>query len=118
MSKRSLDLIHLLLAGLTIVGWGVLFYALVVFHQARPEMSTIITLHHEIAVRTTWLLRVYERLMFLLWFCAGVSFASIVVNWYLRIQQQDTYWFPALLLGAVSSVGALVLTIWRPLMNS
>jgi len=111
------DFIHLVLSALTIVGWGVLFWALLVFADAKPEMSTILTRIHQIEVRQYWLVLEYERLMLLLWFCAGVSFVCLGVSWYLRSKMLDNAWLAQVLLLIVSSVAILVLTIWKPLMQ-
>jgi len=95
----------------------VLFWALLVFADAKPEMSTILTRIYQIEVRQYWLVLVYERLMVLLWFCAGISFLCLGVNWYLSYKEQHNSWFAQMLLLLVSGVAILVLTIWKPLMQ-
>jgi len=114
---KTADFIHLVLSALTIVGWGVLFWALLVFADAKPEMSTILTRIHQVEVRQYWLVLVYERLMLLLWFCASVSFACLSVSWYLRRKMLDNSWLAQIILLTVSGVAILVLTIWKPLMQ-
>jgi hypothetical protein len=94
-----------------------LFWSMLVFDQARPEMSTILTKVHQIAVRQHWLAIVYEKLMVLLWFCAIISFVCLGLNWYLRKTNNNISWLPQVLLMTVSMVAMLVLTIWRPLMQ-
>ena len=117
MRKPILDRLHLLLASLTIVGWGMLFYSLVMFDEARPEMSTIITRFHHIEVRTYWLAAVYDQMFWLLWFCAGISFSSLALNWFLRVRAKDTIWFSTVMLSIVSLVAVLVLMIWHPMLD-
>jgi len=95
----------------------VLFWALLVFADAKPEMSTILTRIHQVEVRQYWLVLVYERLMLLLWFCASVSFACLSVSWYLRRKMLDNSWLAQIILLTVSGVAILVLTIWKPLMQ-
>lgn len=114
---KTADFFHLIVSGLTIVGWGVLFWALLAFADAKPEMSTILTRLYQIEVRQYWLVLVYERLMILLWFCAGTSFLCLGVNWYLSYKEQHNSWFAQMLLFLVSGVAILVLTIWKPLMQ-
>jgi len=106
-----------MITALTVVGWATLVYALVVFDQARPEMATILTEHHNIYVRNFWLVAVYDRLVWLLWFCAAISSLNLAMNIYLRRQLQKTGWLSPLLLTVVSVVAILVLTIWQPLME-
>jgi hypothetical protein len=116
-AMKTADFFHLIISGLTIVGWGMLFWALLVFADARPEMSTILTKIYQVEVRQYWLTLVYQKLMFLLWFCTLISFACLGANWFLRQRAQDNLWLPQLLLFTVSAVAILVLTIWKPLMQ-
>ncbi len=117
MQARRLDLLHLFVTGLTLVGWGTLLYALLVFDEARPEMSTIITNYHNIQVRNFWLISVYDKLVWLLWFCAGISFVNLLLNGYLRKVDKENGWVAPILLFTVSVIAVLVLTIWQPLME-
>lgn len=114
MTTRRLDIFHLLITGLTLVGWGTLIYALVVFDDARPEMATIITQYHQIQVRTFWLVSVYDRLVWLLWFCALVSITNLGINIYLKRWAKETNWLSPVLLSVVSVVAILVLSVWQP----
>jgi len=118
MPSRQLDLLHLLITGLSLVGWATLFYTLLVFDDARPEMSTIITQYHNIEVRNFWLVSVYDKLVWLLWFCAGVSVVNVLLNGYLRKKDQETSWAAPILLLTVSGIAILVLSIWQPLMEN
>ena len=118
MQKPPLDRLHLILAAMTIVGWGLLIYSLVVFDEARPEMSTIITSYHNIEVRSYWLVAVYNRLFGLLWFCAGISFASLALNWFLRVQAKDTIWFSTVMLFVVSLAAISVMLVWQPITSA
>jgi len=117
MDSRRLDLLHLFVTALTLVGWGTLLYALVVFDDARPEMSTIITQYHQIEVREFWLVSVYDKLVWLLWFCAGISMVNIMLNVYLRQIEKGNSWAAPALLFAVVIIAIAVLTIWQPMME-
>ena len=114
---KTSDFFHLLITALTIVGWGILFWSLLLFHQARPEMSTLLTKLYQMEVRQHWLEFVYDKIMFLLWFCSGISLTSLMINWYLRRSEQHNNWTATVLLFVVCSVAILVMTIWRPLME-
>lgn len=118
MHNRQLDLLHLFVTGLTLVGWGTLLYALLVFDEARPEMSTIITEYHNIEVRNFWLISVYDKLVWLLWFCAGISFINLMLNAYLRKVGKENHWVAPIILFVVSLAAVSVLTIWQPLMEN
>ncbi|NRA70455.1 MAG: hypothetical protein HRU24_05480 [Gammaproteobacteria bacterium] len=114
--RKSSDLFHLVISGLTIVGWGTLFWSLLIFHQARPEMSTILTRMYQIEVRQHWLSIVYDKLIVMLVCCAVISFVSLFLNWYRRKTIDHKPWLSHILLLMVSGVAILVLTIWKPLM--
>ena len=117
MKIPHLDRIHLVVSGLTIVCWATLIYSLLVFDQARPEMQTIITQYHHIEVRKFWLINIYERLVWLLWFCAAISVINLGINIYLRTKSQDVGWLSPILLCVVSIAASVVLWVWQPLME-
>jgi len=114
MKKRLLDKLHLLMYGLSIVGWATLFYSLLVFDRGRPEMSTIITSYFDIEVREVWLTQKYYKLQNLLWACAAVSMINLGLNGYLRVTYKERMSLGVLLLLVISCVGLLVLKIWVP----
>lgn len=114
MPSRYVDILHLFVTGLTLVGWAVLFYALLVFDAARPEMSTVITNYHQIEVRNFWLIAIYDRLVWLLWICAGLSMLNIVLNRYLTLAGRPNNWASPIILFTVSGIAILVLLIWQP----
>ncbi|NRA84266.1 MAG: hypothetical protein HRU22_11030 [Gammaproteobacteria bacterium] len=117
MVIKTSDFFHLVVTALTLVGWGVLLWSLLLFHEARPEMSTLLTKIHQIEVRQHWLAIVYDKIMLLLWFCAGISFVAIFGNWYVRRTDQQSGWVAQVLLFTVAAVAIAVLTIWQPLME-
>lgn len=116
MKKKALDRLHLLVYGLSIVGWGALFYSLLVFDQARPEMSTVVTAYFDVPMRSSWLAEIYNRLEYLLWFCALTSFLNLLLNGYLNVTHKERISFGIVLLFAVSSVAILILKIWQPVL--
>jgi len=118
MTSRRLDMLHLFITALTLVGWATLFYTLLVFDDARPEMKTIITQYHNIEVRDFWLVSVYDKLVYLLWFCAGVSLFNILLNGYLRRLEKGNSWTAPVLLFTVTVIAITVLYIWQPLVNN
>lgn len=117
MNKKALDRLHVFVLGLSIVGWAVLFYSLLVFDQARPEMSTVVTAYFDVPLRTNWLGQIYTKLEYLLWFCALTSFLNLLLNGYLNLTHKQRMSFGIILLFAVSSVAILMLKIWQPVLG-
>ena len=115
MNKRLLiDRFHLLTYAMTIVGWSLLIYALVVFDNARPEMATVVTNYFGIDVRQNWLGEVYEQLKFLLWFCAITSFGTLILNYLLKITYKERISMALVLLFVVSIAAISILFILSP----
>lgn len=111
MKNRILDLIHLIVYALTIVGWSLLFYSLLVFDQARPEMQNIVTKYFETPLRDGWLPNSYDKLLRLLWFCAGLSFINVLLNGYLKVAYNERFSTSIFLLLVVSAVAVLIISI-------
>ncbi|WP_435273721.1 hypothetical protein ACMAZF_09985 [Psychrobium sp. nBUS_13] len=115
MNKRVLlDRFHLLTYAMTIVGWALLIYALIVFDNARPEMATVVTNYFGIDVRQNWLRDVYDRLKFLLWFCAVSSFLTLIFNYILKVTHRERISMAILLLFVVSAAAISLLLILNP----
>ena len=115
MNKRLLiDKFHLLTYAMTIVGWALLIYALVVFDNARPEMTTVVTNYFGIDIRQNWLGDVYDKLRFLLWFCAVSSFLTLIFNYILNVTYKERISMAILLLFVVSVAAISLLLILNP----
>lgn len=115
MKKRlMIDRFHLLTYAMTIVGWALLIYALVVFDNARPEMATVVTNYFGIDIRQNWLGDVYERLKFLLWFCAVSSFLTLILNYILKVTYKERISMAIMLLFVVSIAAISLLFILSP----
>ncbi|MGB1297251.1 MAG: hypothetical protein ACPG8A_03200 [Psychrobium sp.] len=117
MTKKLLDKIHLCAYAMTIVGWCLIIYALIIFDNARPEMTTVVTNYFGIDVRQNWLSDVYDRLKYLLWFCAATSFVSLLLNWYLKITLRKRFSMAIILLFIVSTAAIMILVIVDPTTN-
>lgn len=107
--------LRLILAAMTLVGWGVFVWAMLVFHHARPEMKTLLTRLYELDLRTWWLMPERLQLWWLLVFCCLVSLASLLLNRYLVVHRQGRYLFSLLLLLSVSLACLLVLYFGLPI---
>ncbi len=111
MKKRILDRIHVVVYALSIVGWAALFYSLIVFDQARPEMKTVVTNYLEVPLRDDWIGKAYDKLLMLLWFCASVSFINVLLNWYLKVAYKERLSLSIFLLLFISAVAILIITM-------
>ncbi|MCL1073119.1 hypothetical protein [Shewanella dokdonensis] len=102
---KKLRLLQIVLATLSIAGWGLAVYALTVFHEARPDRAIGYFFSRGAPVRMQWNLQETMLLEHIIWVCAGLSFASMALNWYLASHYRMGYWFniPLLLLSSVTA---------------
>ncbi|QSX32020.1 hypothetical protein JYB87_09465 [Shewanella avicenniae] len=103
MSK--LRILQLLLAILSIAGWGLAVYALLLFDDARPDRQVGYFLSRGVPVRLNWDPVATAHLEQIIWACAAISFLSLLVNWYCASHSRMGYWFniPLLLMVSITS---------------
>jgi hypothetical protein len=103
MSK--IKIFQLILASLSIVGWSLAVYALLVFDDARPDRAVGYFLSRGASVRLHWDPELTLQLEYLLWACAAISFVSLAVNYYVAHHSRLGYWFniPLLLLSSLAA---------------
>lgn len=65
---------------LSIVGWVVFVAALGFAHMAKPEFKSGLVRYWGISVREYWHPELTPQLMYLLWWCCGISLFSLLVN--------------------------------------
>jgi len=118
MQNKALDKLHLLVYGLSIVGWGLLFYTLMLYAQVRPEMSTVLTKFHNIELNRSWSDHVYKELLLLLWFCSIISLLNILLNWYLKVAYKQRFRLSLVLLFVISSTTMLMVFLFHPIINN
>lgn len=108
MSKISI--FRIILASLSIIGWAVAVYALLVFGEARPERE-IGTFIEQLPSRTTWDPQETELLLQLIWTCGFISLLSLAVNYYAAQHSKMGYWFNIPLLLLITLVAGLYVAI-------
>jgi len=117
MQHKVLDKIHLLVYALSIVGWGLLFYTLMLYEQVRPEMSTVLTKVYNIELNKVWSYHVYRKILLLLWFCSIISLLNILLNWYLKLAYQQRFRLSLFLLFFISSTTMLMVYLFHPIIE-
>ncbi|MFQ6372717.1 hypothetical protein [Shewanella sp. YIC-542] len=102
---KKLRILQIVLAVLSIAGWGLALYALILFHDARPDRAVGYFFSRGAQVRLQWDLQGTLQLEYIIWLCAGLSFTSMALNWYLASHYRMGYWFniPLLLLSSVTA---------------
>ncbi|MDF0534373.1 hypothetical protein KDN34_08575 [Shewanella yunxiaonensis] len=102
---KKLRFLQIILAIMSIAGWALAVYALTVFHDARPDRAVGYFFSHGVPVRLYWDLKETTLLEHIIWVCAGLSFTSMALNWYLASHYRMGYWFniPLLLLSSVTA---------------
>lgn len=66
MTPRPFDWLNKLLIAMTVGGWTLYVFLLLIFHYGRPEQSFGYFKHHDIVVRSEWLSLHH------FWFHAGI----------------------------------------------
>ena len=94
-----------LLAFLSITGWSLAIYALLIFDKARPDRAVGYYLSKGASVRLAWDPIQTVQLEHIIWACAAISFVSLAFNYYFAHHSKMGYWFniPLLLLSSVAA---------------
>ncbi|WP_372872826.1 hypothetical protein [Shewanella sp.] len=103
MSK--LRIFQLLLAGLSILGWALAVWALIIFDGARPDAAVGYFLSKGAQVRLFWDPALTLRLEQVIWLVCGISLVSLLFNVYVAQHSRMGYWFniPLLLLASLTA---------------
>ncbi|ABL99891.1 MULTISPECIES: hypothetical protein [Shewanella] len=110
MSK--LRIFQLLLAGLSILGWALAIWALMLFHEARPDRAVGYFLSKGATVRLFWEPSLTLRLEQVIWIVCGVSLVSLLFNVYVAQHSRMGYWFNIPLLLLSSLAAGLYMSFW------
>lgn len=65
---------------LSIAGWVVFVVALGITHMAKPEFNSGLVRYWNIQIRTEWHPELTPQLIYILWWCCGISLLSILLN--------------------------------------
>ncbi|GIU23011.1 hypothetical protein TUM4637_05420 [Shewanella hafniensis] len=101
MSKTRI--FQIILATLSILGWAIAVYALLVFSDARPDREVGAYLTRGATFRVHWDPHETQLLQYLIWACGGISLVSLAFNFYVAQHSRMGYWFniPMLLLTSI-----------------
>ena len=96
------------LGWLSIVGWIVFVAALIVFHYARPEHSTILTEIFGVPIRDYWHITLGDLFVVLLLFGLLISLVTFSINLFLYSQNRQHLWLNTMIL-ILTFLGGLAL---------
>ena len=103
MSKTKV--LQFILTVLSITGWALAVYALIVFGEARPDRAVGYYMSKGVEVRFNWDPDLTIKLEYLIWWCAGISLVNLAVNYYAQTSRKIEYWvnIPLLLLVSLAA---------------
>ena len=98
---------QLLLSFLSVSGWALAVYALLIFDKARPDRAVGYFYSKGAPVRLNWDQSYTIELEYVLWACAAISFISLAFNYYFAHHSKMGYWFNIPLLFMASLAAGL-----------
>lgn len=101
----KLRIFQLLLAGLSILGWLMAVWAMILFHYARPDTELNHYFTKGVGIRLFWDPVLTLRLEQVIWIVCGISLVSLMFNIYIAHHSRMGYWFniPLLLLSSLTA---------------
>lgn len=102
---KKIKIFQIFLGTLSILGWSLAVYALILFDQARPDRAVGYFLSKGATVRLDWDPTMTLRLEYVLWACAAISLINLGFNFYVANHSRMGYWFniPLLLLTSTAA---------------
>lgn len=100
---RKTRIFQIILATLSILGWAIAVYALLVFGEARPDREVGAYLARGATFRMDWDPHETQLLLYLIWTCGAISLVSLAFNYYVAHHSKLGFWFniPMLLLTSI-----------------
>ncbi|WP_434937693.1 hypothetical protein ACRWQN_10865 [Shewanella sp. HL-SH8] len=100
-----LGVLQVILTILSLLGWSLAIYALLIYGEARPDRAVGYFLSKGAEVRLNWDPALTVKLEYIIWWCAGVSLLNLLVNFYAKTTSRMGVWFniPLLLLVSLSA---------------
>ncbi|TWX73762.1 hypothetical protein [Colwellia sp. C1TZA3] len=96
--RNAADLWTYILRVLTIAGWGLFIFALLLSYYAAPDTDYGILRYHNIEIRKFWLTPLTGYLYIVLWLSALSSYCCLILNNYRSRRKNDGKYFNSLLL--------------------
>ncbi|MGS0680710.1 hypothetical protein ACVBIL_06085 [Shewanella sp. 125m-7] len=81
-----------LLSALSIIGWSLAIYALMLFDKARPDTAIGYYQSHGASVRLEWDPSQTVLLEHIIWVCAALSFVNLGFNFYISRHSKIGWW--------------------------
>jgi hypothetical protein len=106
--RKGPDLLSRSLRWLALLGWGLMFAALVVLGNAKPQMTTFLERHYGVRLRTWWDAELAGNIRPLLWAGLGISILGLAAN-ALRHRRSSDEWRINLWLLLLTSLTSLFL---------
>jgi hypothetical protein len=94
---------------LSIAGWVVFVVALGFGHMAKPEFNSALVKYWRIPIRDYWHPELTPQLLYLLWWCCGISLLSLLLNRARLRRADDRLRYNLVVLLLVSSAALLYL---------
>lgn len=86
---------------LSVVGWALMFAALLVIGYAKPETQTFWDKWHDVSVRTTWNTDLVRWIFYFMIIGLGISISGIVAS---KLKQKRKYDSPPLNLFVLAAI--------------
>lgn len=96
--RSRVDIWTYLLRILTVLGWSLFIFALIVSYYAAPEHNYGIIRYHNIEIRKFWLTPLTGYLYIVLWLSALSSYFCLIIDKYRSRRKGDSKQFNIILL--------------------
>ncbi|WP_026374515.1 hypothetical protein [Aestuariibacter salexigens] len=108
---RHRDILYKTVVGLSVLAWVGLIIALVLFHFARPELSTGVQEYWGVKARQGWDRSLAAGLLWTLRTCLILSLLSIVLRLRRTRRKQDRFGISLVLLSIIVIVSLVTLNV-------
>lgn len=96
--RSAVDIWTYIVRVLTIIGWGLFVFALIVSYYAAPDSDYGLLRYHNIEIRKFWLMPLTGYLYIVLWLSALCSYFCLILDKYRSRRESDGKHFNILLL--------------------
>lgn len=110
--RRGPDVWLRVLSFVSVFGWLIMLAAMIVFHEARPEPTTVTTRFHDTPVNTTWDRELARYLFYLMVLGFFSSIAGLVINARRMRRRYDQVRVNLVVLGVISLTGICAYVFW------
>lgn len=104
--RKGPDWLVNMLQWLSLAGWAFFVIAMGLSHLAKPEMNSGLVRYWGINIREYWDPALVPQLIYLLWWCCGISLLSILINQFRLRRKTDRFRYNFIVL-LLTSLAAL-----------